>query len=226
MPTPIAPGVIRVQAIFQGKSGLPEDRFINTFHFRTPSGTVEEAGMTVARNKVRDFYLLNVEGLVQSPKPVVSHYSAAITRGPLALELRAYDLGAPEPRQPSTTKHDILGAAPTDWLPAEVAAVLSFSGGVGLPRERGRVYLGPLNTNGRQFEATTARVVISPDMRLLVTAAALRMSGGPESDLARWVVYSPTNNNTVIVQRGYIDDAYDTQRRRGEAPVLRTGFGA
>jgi len=39
-----------------------------------------------------------------------------------------------------------------------------------------------------------------------------------------WVVYSPTNGNTVNVDNGWVDNAFDTQRRRGLAVTARTNW--
>jgi hypothetical protein len=230
MPTPIIAGVIRVQAILKGLSGLPEDRFITTWHFRTPltgaeppSGGAQALHHSEAREKVRQFYL-DVVGT--STVRVSDYFSAAVTRGVNALELRSYHLGDAEPRVPQTSFHQILGNAPTTSFPAEVAVTCSFSGGQGLPRQRGRTYIGPLasSTLVTAQEATTNRVRVAAAAMLNIGLAAQRMSGGTDTTAARWCVYSPTNNNTVLVTRGYVDDAFDTQRRRGEDPVTRSSW--
>ena len=230
MPTPIIAGVIRVQAILKGLSGLPEDRFITTWHFRTPltgaeppSGGAQALHHAEAREKVRQFYL-DVVGT--STVRVSDYFSAAVTRGVNALELRSYHLGDAEPRVPQTSFHQILGNAPTTSFPAEVAVTCSFSGGQGLPRQRGRTYIGPLasSTLVASQEAGTNRVRVAAAAMLNIGLAAQRMSGGTDTTPARWCVYSPTNNNTVLITRGYVDDAFDTQRRRGEDPVTRSSW--
>jgi hypothetical protein len=230
MPTPIAPGIIRVQAILHGRSGLPEDRYITTWHFRTPltgavppSDGAQEVHHDAAREKVREFFLVPPSTTGVS---VRDYWSGVITRGPLALELRSYHLGDAEPRQPQISRHDILGTAPSASLPSEVAVTMSFSGGVGLPRQRGRVYIGPLMAGGAVLNQSdqNGRPRVEDAMRLVLTQAALRMSGGGDTEPARWVVYSPTNNSSVLVTRGFVDDAFDTQRRRGEEAVTRTSW--
>ncbi len=232
MPTPIIAGVIRVQAILKGLSGLPEDRFITTWHFRTPltgaeppSDGAQALHHAEAREKVRAFFLDPVGGATTR---VSDYLGGVVTRGVNALELRSYHLGDAEPRVPQTSFHQILGNAPTTSFPAEVAVTCSFSGGQSLPRQRGRTYIGPLASSSlvTSQEAGTNRVRVAAGMMLQTGLAAQRMAIGTDTSPARWCVYSPTNNATVIVTRGYVDDAFDTQRRRGEAPVSRSSWVA
>jgi hypothetical protein len=39
-----------------------------------------------------------------------------------------------------------------------------------------------------------------------------------------WVVYSPTDDAYHEVANGWVDNAWDTQRRRGYKPTSRTTF--
>lgn len=231
MPTPIAPGVIRAQTVFQGKSGLPEDRFVTTMHFRTPlAGTAtgtdgaQALHHAAARDKVVSFWL-DASAASGGSVKLVDFLSPAVTRGPDALQVRTYHLGDPEIREPTVTTHEILGAGMSTGLPAEVACCLSFSGSrPNLPRERGRLYIGPLNTSAMDIDATLGRVKVAPMLREALSLSALRIAGGDDTEPARWVVYSPTNNNSVLVRRGFIDDGFDTQRRRGEQAIDRIAF--
>jgi hypothetical protein len=44
------------------------------------------------------------------------------------------------------------------------------------------------------------------------------------SDDLDWVVYSPTSAETYEVAGGFIDTAFDIQRRRGSAAASRTNW--
>jgi hypothetical protein len=220
MPTPIAPGVIRAQTIFQGASGKPEDRFVTTLHFVTPSGTVEGAQMQRAAVRVKEFWTTPT---LAGGNKLTDFLGPQLLRGTGAAQIRLYNLGAPEPRVPTVDTFDILGSVPTQGLPAEVAICLSFSGPQPqLPRTRGRIYYGPLVISAAALEASSKRVVVLAGVRSTLMQAGQRLSvASGDSDLAKWCVYSPTNNATTLVKRGYVDDAFDTQRRRGMAPQLR-----
>lgn len=40
----------------------------------------------------------------------------------------------------------------------------------------------------------------------------------------QWRIWSPTNNNSVLIDNGWVDNAWDTQRRRGVEATARTIF--
>jgi hypothetical protein len=224
MPTPSAPGIIRAQSIFRGFSGLPEDRFVTTMHFRTPSGTAEALHFAEADEKVRSFWLDPNPGSTNDPGSIASNLGPQVVRGPGALEVRCYHLGDPEPREPVITQHEVLGTASTSALPSEVAVCLSFAGERSLPSTRGRIYVGPLAHSALQLETTSKRPRVAAHVMLQLVDAAQRIAGGTDSEPARWVVYSPTTNTSTLIRQAYVDDAFDTQRRRGEAPVNRTAW--
>jgi hypothetical protein len=194
-------------------------------HWRTATGsTADELHFQEATRKVEEFFTLPTT-ISGTPRAIVDFLGPAVTRGPGALEIRAYHLGDPEPREVYTRTADISGTPAANALPAEVATCLSFSGSrPGLPRERGRIYLGPLTNGVLEVDEATGRTKVTALWMNLCTAKALTIAGGTDSEPVRWVVYSPTNNTSVIVRQGYMDDAFDTQRRRGEDAVGRTSF--
>lgn len=100
--------------------------------------------------------------------------------------------------------------------------VLSFQADKvsGLPqaRRRGRVYFGPL---GGAAEASGR-----PGTTLLSAVVAFGAALLSESNLAdwTWVVYSTVNNGGAPVTNGWVDNSFDTQRRRGLEWTARTTF--
>jgi hypothetical protein len=90
-------------------------------------------------------------------------------------------------------------------------------------RRRGRVYIGGLGivtTAGttNSFPVPTGQVVTN-----LVNAAQNLGNDAPDANWS-WVVYSRANDIVVNVDNGWVDNAFDTQRRRGNAPSQRETF--
>jgi hypothetical protein len=122
-----------------------------------------------------------------------------------------------------------LGAAVDGTrLPGEVAVVLSFHSlltdvpeevGATRPgaRHRGRIYFGPLNT--ASLDASTATV--EPATNAALRGAALSFMA---LTTAPWSQWSRADAVMRTITGGYVDNAFDTQRRRGIAATARTTF--
>lgn len=142
-------------------------------------------------------------------------------------------------------------AASATNLPEEVAIVATFHatygstperipGGPAGPegdtrpraRLRGRIYLGPLSVAAsNQPSNEPARPHINIQNSLV--GAMARMSANLGTDGLRWSVFSPTkaleaadiNAGGAQVAAGWVDNAFDTQRRRGRRSTSRITFG-
>lgn len=133
------------------------------------------------------------------------------------------------------------GIAPTAWtpttnLPNEVAITLSLEADMtGVPergpnktrpaqRRRNRKYLGPLNVTTMELaEPTTAEQFISASARTtILTAYKNHMVDDMRGDGWRPVTFSKTDWADHPVVLAWVDNAFDTQRRRGNDATLRT----
>jgi len=139
--------------------------------------------------------------------------------------IKVYDMSDPEPRAPiSEQTFNFTSPLSGNPLPTEVSLCLSFQAeklsGVPQARRRGRVYIGPLNTSGLATDGRPASGIVTQ----LSGAgdALLTLSGAPGT--WDWSVYSPTLGGTAIVNNGWVDNEYDTQRRRGRKFTSRTVF--
>lgn len=142
-------------------------------------------------------------------------------------------------------------AATGEELPREVACVMTYhadltgvsetvSGGAPGPtgdtrpkaRRRGRLYLGPLTS-----QASTGTTPSRPNssfrslVNLQATTLHLEIPAG-SLDLLRWAVLSPSRSTDALedpqadeVTGGWVDDAWDTQRRRGVDRTVRNHWG-
>jgi hypothetical protein len=117
-------------------------------------------------------------------------------------------------------------------LPAEVAIVMSYRSdeapGIALGRTRGRIYLGPLNVFASTPDGTTGPARPSTTFRDQIIAGAINIKDRFATAGGAWVIVSPTMlaslapNYYFNVTRVSVDDAFDTQRRRGAQPTFRT----
>lgn len=207
-------GMIRVQAIWQAMTGLPEDRFVNTFHFRSTT-TVDAAVLEAAADRVREFYYGDHSGTSSTP---LVQWMPASSIDASKSELRVYDLVQPAPREPAIFGMDgTLGAGAP--LPSEVAMCLSYYSQRNIPRQRGRIYLGPLLSNAN-FEAGDGQSRPHNSLRDSALAAGQWLGG---SDTLEWVVASQAGADPVgrRITDVWCDNAWDTQRRRGVAATGR-----
>jgi hypothetical protein len=145
-----------------------------------------------------------------------------------AHEVKYYDLEqTTPPNYPVATGTFNLASAPTSpGLPSEVALCLSFQGqkvpGFPQNRRRGRVYIGPL----AQTQNTAGRPGVSLISGINAAAVALCTSLKAASVPADLAVWSQVDGDAVVVEDGWVDDAWDTQRRRGVQRTSRTTWTA
>lgn len=130
----------------------------------------------------------------------------------------------PKPRLPWAEADAISLPAPNGaQLPREVAICTSFRGeylsGTVNARRRGRVYIGPLTDDSMTAQATpgeTFKSAIVTATREL--AEELQEYAGGAYALG---VYSRVNDGISQVVAGWVDNEFDTQRRRGLAATSR-----
>lgn len=201
----------RLLVTIQRDSGIPADAITNSFHF-DGSGADTDNVFDI----VEDFYNTVPTGGTLNVASLLSQDLANT-----GATMKLYRLSDPKPRVPRaerTWEPDITGSGGS--LPAEVALVASFraayESGKPTSRRRNRVYIGPLrenvNVHGQPY--ATAIETINKAMTDMKAAADASISW-------EWVCYSPKDNEGHSVIGGWVDNAFDSQRRRGEAPTLR-----
>jgi hypothetical protein len=210
----------RVLATFQGRTQKPEDVFVNTWHFDTGGQTLAQSQEEIYQ-LLTTFYVLAPPG---SSRSIASYYSRFID--PPLSTLRMYDLADPEPRQPTVLGFTYTPGAELVDYPEEVAVCMSFRGAAPRTnRRRGRLYLGPFNSAAAEPDAAPGGAGPSrPATTMLIDIgrSATRLLGDSLVSPVTWVIRSVTPSpNNVEVVNGWVDDAWDTQRRRGVDPAVR-----
>jgi len=203
-----------VQWIWQGASNLAEDQYVNTFHFQNDN--VQPVDPENVRDMLYNFYI----NLAPDQETPISQWMSTDTiTGRWTLKM--YDLDQPKPRFPYFTDTGVTSPSGGSGLPTECALVMSFQGGRIAGSEqnkrRNRIYLGPF-----QIEANDAGLVQGAFVQDLLFAAKGLINASGAATEWKWVVYSPTDDNVITITDGWVDNAWDTQRRRG---IRSTGRG-
>lgn len=219
-------------------SGKPEDVAVHVMHFS--SASFDEAASIVIRDKI--IGLFNTPGVARTGQPVpvsvASFLSNALSREANAVTVKVYNLADPEPRFPITRAFGLAAssAPASPELPAEVALCGSLYAVRSTPRTRGRIYFGPFHTGATEDDAVNHRSRPSLVLRESLAQALRRMitpAAGQTQDLAIYtrgrytinkVPQAPVPGAMQIVTAGWVDDAWDTQRRRGQDAAVRTTF--
>lgn len=205
-----------------GPSGLPQDRIVNTFHFSNADPYSTHSTEVIAN--LIDFYSNTSWGLTLG-HAIGSWLSPWVQR---SAEIRTYNLDDPQSagppkvnRVPIITPFTLPATAWPNGYAEETAVCLSILGvgPVVNARRRGRLFIGPLGIGGVDASTTTQPA---------------RPAGGLIDDLCKvatklvnvdagWAIRSsrPTQN-FVAVGKGYVDNALDSQLRRGPDTTART----
>lgn len=180
------------QVNFNNSNNLPRDRYVNTLYY---------------------------DATAAGPEPICDGIAAAYVSHILgfhggqigSMTINAYPPGR-NPGGPAFSKKYAYAPSGSGSGPAEVALCLSYYADTNQPRNRGRVFLGPFSASAINGERPEPRVMNAA----LAWARAIAAIGG--GNVANWLQRSATDNNYSAVSNFYVDNAWDTQRRRGAQP--------
>lgn len=188
-----------------------EDVVTNTWYFEIDS-VIPLSHMPSIEAALNSFY-----GTID---PYYSDYFAS--RVP---RLKWYDMSDPPIRVPVRETDMTQLSTGTDRLPSELALCLSFraeyQSGVRNSSRRGRVYLGPFAANALNNATGRPATLLRQNT---ATAAGNLLAASTAAAEWTWVQYSPTRDEYNNVIEGWVDDAWDIQRRRGIDPVTRSEY--
>lgn len=201
--------ITRVITTLPYYTNIPEDCATNTFYFSSVA-TLDNAALAVLATRLDTFYA------------AIDTYLSPIVSNTLGT-FKFYDMADPEPRTPKLT----LPMAPllvgSSGMAEEVSVCLSYYAtpvsGESAARRRGRIFLGPLAGNVLTAASTTSFSQPATAMRSAVASAAAVLAD--QSEPVQWCVYSPTDQIARRIVGGWVDNAFDTQRRRGRRATSR-----
>jgi hypothetical protein len=228
VPIPVNTDFYLAMVVFSTTASSDEGGFVNTWFFQNDLalGSASQAATditTVLQAFYSDAFGAGGKSISQLMSPVVDRAAGA--------ECRVYDLGQASPRSPIINTISLDTAQSTTPLPNECSIVLSFhsedpttNGGTLSKRRRGRLYLGPMGAGTLDTYASgmgDARV--KAETLNTIELAAEDVLGSSED--VTWMQYSRVADEFNAVTQGFVDNAFDTQRRRGFAPTVRTVWG-
>jgi hypothetical protein len=83
------------------------------------------------------------------------------------------------------------------------------------------VYLGPFGNSQLGSGNTTQFPTVAAGLVTAIQTGAAKLST-QVAEPVKWVIYSPTDDTARQVAAGWIDNEWDTQRRRQSKPVSRS----
>lgn len=177
---------------------LPRDHMVITPHINATAGPVDLAGLA---NEWFTAWYAWWGGGTPLPRMVV----------------KIYDVQKPKPNYPLYTESRNDNNSLTGTGPREVALCLSFFAGKNQKRRRGRLYIPFCWIS--QGGNPSLRPTVTHRNKLGALATVLQDLGGLGED---WSVYSKADDTARAVTNWWVDDEWDTQRRRGLRGTVRT----
>lgn len=215
MADPLIPGGVRAQVVLQSTTGLPEDRFVQTFAFGAQDGPVAtDAELDLIAANLEAAYTTTPPGLTQKLEDFLPPYVDTVAG------INLYRMGDSTPREPTSYEFTVSPGA-SNGYPAEVALCLSHYATRNLPSFRGRIYFGPFGT-GQSTATGFAEGDIRPSAALQqVLLGIWGFLADPGVAGFPLVVCSPTDGVLRMSTNAWVDNAWDTQRRRGVRATTR-----
>ncbi len=199
--------LIKAQVVLKTVDQIPENFVTNTLYM----DTLEEAIVTT------DAWAVQLAAFYNAVRVYMSDLLAQNGH-----EVKFYFVDQPTPNFPFNTVTWNFSAPLTgNPLPTECAIVCSYQAvkvnGTNQASRRGRIYLGPLNdqtnVDGR-VQPGIQQAIRNAFRDLILDTYAIEGISTP-------VVYSPTLGTGANVFDGWVDNAFDTQRRRGISATVR-----
>lgn len=206
---------LQVQVSLAHVSGVTQDRMVNTWH-----GTVTDRSSWVTA----DYQA--VEAKFLAFYQVVDNYMSNTFCPATGHTFKVYDLASTLPRQPYYSGTLGTLAAPSGTpQPPECSLCLSFKhayeSGKNPQRFRGRVYLGWFLATANGNDGRPSSTVINA---IGAAAATLKSDLAGLSKPFALGVWSTRDQLCRTVDSFWIDNEWDTQRRRGRIATTRTAF--
>ena len=194
---------MRLQVICRKEADLPRDHIVTTFYL---VHTLPE-GLFGFQGPAFDELAVAARAVFQSRSGIPSGYGH---------EVKLYRMEDSEPREPvGSASWQLSQGAQGDSGPRETACCLSFFSERNLPRQRGRMYIGPWRSS-----ACVERPELTTRQNVAAIALGIGNIGGVNID---WNIRSRVDGVYRKVTNAFCDDEWDTIRKRGLRGTTRIG---
>lgn len=219
--------IYKAQVVIKAKSGLAKDQYVNNFTFGATSA-LSGADATDLAELVGEAYHLPQTIGGEARSHIGFHFGSQVAQS--GHEVKLYAMSQTPPRVPIEVYTFGLPANPASaGLPGEVALCVSGraakTSGTVDARRRGRVYIGPLRVSDITNEATTNKprpaTALITDILYNIVGIGLRAQSEASCQLGTSSSQGAAGN-FVPWSEVWVDNAFDTQRRRGDAPTAKT----
>lgn len=222
MATPPIAGGLEAQVVLQANTAFSRDAVVNTFHFDRSGSSVPLATvLPLVRDALIAFYNTAPTGI--SANPLAYWISSLMDRSANVSKIKIYDLSASAPRVPTTYSFTLGTFASGDaGLPTEVSCCLSMKTAMPVREQRGRIYAGPLVSQAVNLDPPYIHVAGGLINTLRYAGANLRDAANPTAGMPALAIYSRKLNQMHAVTNFWVDNEFDTQRRRGRRATTRS----
>lgn len=221
------------QARLAAKNAQPADDVINTFAFYSDDANTDTAAdlAVIIADKVEDFY--NATSDMPAAQALAYYLAPSIDRGTNLCSVKVthvedLDAETPEGSPILVDPFTLTAAGNAGSQPAETALVATLRTTFGQlqpaegpggtrPRSRytGRLYLGPFNNAAAVTSVSSGVGYPSDDLRNGLAVACKRLANDLATEQIYWSVWSRTLQVMTAYSSVKVDNAWDTQRRRG-----------
>jgi hypothetical protein len=236
-------------------SGIPQDATVNNFALNEPTGASPGVALSDATNPLAIFYNAIGSWLSHTLDRTIGHqrvdyydittheggspHGSPVFSASFGIAIAAATTSQNTPADAacvlsltSSTIANVLEhgqipvALPSSESAIDQGAPISHQG-LQRPkgRQRGRIYLGPLDQSA--FESTgSGEAVIAVGLRtaLVSAASALKTNWAALTLPKTWCTWSRRDATLYPVAHGWVDDRIDTVRRRKPKATIRTTF--
>jgi hypothetical protein len=189
--------LIRSEVTMTANGDIPADASVNiVYHNNTNITGILDVGWQSHADEVRDAF-----SGASSDDPAFTVYSSR------KIQVKCYDMADAKPRPVRATSNFVPSGAwelAESLAPRQVALCLSYFAGRNLPATRGRIYIGPF-VNPESVPSVTHQSMV------LDLGSALFNVGGAN---VHWQQYSDKGNVGSTITAIWVDNRWDTQRRR------------
>lgn len=212
--------VALIRAVLKSASGIPANDCVNTWYVDGGVGIAPDPGDCFSA--LEEFYTLDTSSTFN----VGDYINDTILRTDGVILEYVLEPQV-EPNGVSESYSVDLPPASTAPLPQEVAACVSFVTSdynvVANPgRFRGRVYIGPLNLNASVDGGANQPARLATAFITTLAEAATNLKAALIAADCQWVIWSRADAVFRAVDRGWVDNEFDTQRRRQWDPTGKT----